>query len=142
MEQAGKIKFFNQLFVKVYFSFAAVITLFVLVLGIVYLRLYENTTMESYMQQTKRQAESIAARCSRYFLSSDPEGWMDYLILLQELEETEVWVISNKEAQKPLPATMSLSLTTFAATESFASTYMMSKRRIVTALRVVRASAG
>ena len=125
MEQAGKIKFFNRLFVKVYFSFAAVITLFVLVLGIVYLRLYENTTMESYTQQTKRQAESIAARCSRYFLSSDPEGWMDYLILLQELEETEVWVISNKEAQKPLPATMSLSLTTFAATESFASTYMM-----------------
>lgn len=125
MEQAGKIKFFNRLFVKVYFSFAAVITLFVLILGIVYLRLYENTTMESYKQQTKRQAESIAGRCSRYFLSSDPEGWMDYLILLKELEETEVWVISNKEAKRPLPTTMSLSLENFAANESFASTYMV-----------------
>lgn len=125
MEQTGKIKFFNRLFVKVYFSFAAVITLFVLILGIVYLRLYENTTMESYKQQTKRQAESIAGRCSRYFLFSDSEGWMDYLILLKELNETEVWVISNKEAHNPLPATMSLSLESFAANESFASTYMI-----------------
>lgn len=125
MEQAGKIKFFNRLFVKVYFSFAAVIMLFVLILGIVYLRLYENTTMENYKQQTKRQAESIAGRCSRYFLASDPEGWMDYLILLKELEETEVWVLSNKEAKKPLPTTMSLSLENVAATESFASTYMI-----------------
>ena len=125
MEQAGKIKFFNRLFVKVYFSFAAVITLFVLILGIVYLRLYESTTMESYKQQTKRQAESIAGRCSRYFLASDSEGWMDYLILLKELEETEVWVVSNKEAKQPLPKTMSLSLESVAATESFASTYML-----------------
>ena len=125
MEQTGKIKFFNRLFVKVYISFAAVITLFALILGMVYLRLYENTTMESYKQQTKRQAESIADRCSRYFLSSNPEGWMDYLILLKELEQTEVWVISNKEADAPLPATMSLSMESFAAAENFGSTYMV-----------------
>ena len=67
----------------------------------------------------------MAARCSRYFLASDAEGWMDYLILLKELEATEVWVITNKEARNPLPATMSLSLENFAATESFASTYML-----------------
>ena len=123
MEQTGKIKFFNRLFVKTYISFAVVIALFAVILGMVYMQLYESTTLESYQQQTKRQAESIARRCSRYFLSSDSEGWMDYLILLNELEQTEVWVISNPNAQKPLPATMSFSMESFSLTESFQSTY-------------------
>ena len=46
--QAKKRKFHKLLFIKTCFWFAAIMILFAVVLGFVYMRLYEKTIMENY----------------------------------------------------------------------------------------------
>ncbi len=93
---------YNRLFIKTYTSFAAVITVFALLLGVLYMRMYEEATVENYEQQLTKKAQAISNRCSTYFLNSQPGEWWEYLILLSELEGTEIWSVSNPDAARPL----------------------------------------
>ena len=100
---------YNRLFLKTYISFAAVITVFALLLGVLYMRMYEEATVENFEQQQTKKAQAIAKRCSTYFLDNQAADWMDYLILLSELEGTEIWPISNPDAAYPLGNNMATS---------------------------------
>ena len=108
-EQEIKPKY-NRLFIRTYTSFAAVITVFALLLGVLYMRMYEEATVENYEQQLTKKAQAIATRCSTYFLDNHVTGWRDYLILLSELEGTEIWPVSNPDAAYPLSKTMATGL--------------------------------
>lgn len=125
MKKQGKDrKFHNRLFVKTCFGFAVLLLLFAVILGAVYMRLYKETTMEDLREQMRVKAESVAKRCSNYFLNGDARGWHEYLILFGEIEKTEVWVISNENAAHPLPSTFALDLQAFTSLESFQQGYM------------------
>ena len=83
MEKQGeKKKFHKLLFVKTCFWFAVIMIMFAVVLGFIYMRLYEKTIMDDYMDQTKAKAERVAKRCSTFFLQGDTEGWKEYLTML------------------------------------------------------------
>ena len=114
MEKQGeKKKFHKLLFAKTCFWFAVIMLLFAVVLGFIYMRLYEKTIMENYREQTKEKAEGVAKRCSAFFLGGNPVGWQEYLIMLQEIEQVEVWVISNEEATRPLTNAFAISRDVF-----------------------------
>ena len=124
MEKQGeKKKFHKLLFVKTCFWFAVIMLLFAVVLGFVYMRLYEQTIMENYREQTKEKAESVAKRCSSFFLGNDPVGWQEYLIMLQEIEQIEVWVISNDEASYPLTSAFAISRDVFTTLDMYQNSY-------------------
>ena len=124
MDKQGKRrKFHNVLFVKTCLGFAALILLFALILGVVYMRLYEEATMKNYREQMKVKAESVAKRCSDYFLNGDVRGWKEYLILLSEIEKMDVWVISNESAVKPLTPAFALDLESFSSLVAYQSGY-------------------
>ncbi len=101
---------YNRLFIKTYTSFAAVITVFALLLGVLYMRMYEEATVENYEQQLTKKAKAISTRCSTYFLDNQPMEWWDYLIMLSELEGTEIWSVSNPDAAHPLGSNMATSI--------------------------------
>lgn len=110
---------YNRLFIKTYTGFAAVITVFALMLGVLYMRMYEQATVENYEQQQARTAQAIAKRCSTYFLDNQPVEWWEYLILLSELEGTEIWSISNPDAVHPLGSSMATNLDTDTLTRDY-----------------------
>ena len=118
-KQGKKKKFHKLLFVKTCFWFSVIMLLFAVVLGVIYMRLYEKTIMNNYREQTRAKAENVAKRCNGYFLAGDPVGWNEYLIMLSEIEQTEVWAISNDEAMWPLPETYSISRDYFATLETY-----------------------
>ncbi|MCH5273439.1 MAG: HAMP domain-containing protein [Lachnospiraceae bacterium] len=122
-KQVGKRKVHNLLFIKTYLGFAVIILLFALILGVIYMRLYEQAMMESYREQARGKAESVAKRCANYFLSGNAAGWQDYLILLGEIERTEVWVVSNEAAIYPLTPAFALSMESFTALSSYQNSY-------------------
>jgi len=107
--QTEKKKFHKLLFIKTCFWFAVIMLLFAVVLGFVYMRLYEQTIMENYREQTKAKAESVAKRCAGFFLVGDSGGWQEYLRMLTEIEQVEVWAIYNENAVHPLPKTFAIS---------------------------------
>ncbi len=106
--QTKKKKFHKLLFVKTCFWFAVIMILFAMVLGFIYMRLYEQTIMENYREQTKAKAESVAKRCSSFFLVGDSMGWQSYLSMLSEIEQVDIWIIYNEEATYPLPNTFAV----------------------------------
>lgn len=122
-KQEKKRKFHNVLFVKTCFGFAAIILLFAVILGVIYMRLYENTIMENYREEMLVKAGSISRRCSGYFLSGDTAGWKDYLFILDEIEEMDVWVIANENAVYPLTTAFALDLKSFESLSSYQSSY-------------------
>lgn len=117
-EQELKPKY-NRLFIKTYTSFAAVITIFALLLGMLYMRMYEEATVENYEQQLTKKAKAISARCSTYFLDNQSVEWWEYLIMLSELEGTEIWSVANPEAANPLGNNMATNLDADTLTEEY-----------------------
>jgi len=101
---------YNRLFIKTYISFAAVITVFALLLGVLYMRMYENATVADYEQQLTKKAKAISSRCSTYFLDNQAYEWWSYLLMLSELEGTEIWSVSNPNAAYPLGRDMATNL--------------------------------
>jgi len=122
-KQTEKRKFHNLLFAKTCFWFGVIMIFFAVALGVIYMRLYERTITENYREQSKKKAESIAKRCSDYFLSGNPGGWMDYLMTLQEIEEVEVWVIANEHAAVPLTGEYAISLATLEKLPAYKNGY-------------------
>ncbi len=110
---------YNRLFIKTYTSFAAVITVFALLLGVLYMRMYEEAAVENFEQQQTRKAQAIAKRCNTYFLDNQPESWKNYLTQLSELEGTEIWPISNPNAAYPLSWDMATNLDVETLTKSY-----------------------
>ncbi len=117
-EQELKPKY-NRLFIKTYTSFAAVITIFALLLGMLYMRMYEEATVENYEQQLTKKAKAISVRCSTYFLDNQSVEWWEYLIMLSELEGTEIWSVANPAATKPLGSNMATNLDADTLTEEY-----------------------
>lgn len=101
---------YNRLFIKTYISFAAVITVFALLLGVLYMRMYENAAVANYEQQLTKKAKAISGRCSTYFLDNQAYEWWSYLMLLSELEGTEIWSVANPTAAYPLGRDMATNL--------------------------------
>ena len=122
-QQVEKKKFHKLLFVKTCFWFAVIMILFAVVLGFIYMRLYEQTIMDDYTEQTKAKAERVAKRCSTFFLQGDTEGWKEYLTMFTEIEQTEIWMISNDEAFYPLTGEYAISRDFFASLDSYQNVY-------------------
>jgi len=123
MSKKKKRKTHRTLFIRTYFGFAAIILLFAFALGVIYMRLYEQTAMESYREQVRAKAESVAKRCSNNFLENNAAAWHDYLIVLGEVEQTEVWVVSNPNATYPLTSAFALDCDSFMALSTYESEY-------------------
>ena len=100
----------NRLFRKTYTYFAVVICIFAVLLGIVYMRMYEEATVQNFEQQLMKKAEQISKRCSKYFIDNAAVDWMDYIILLSEIDKTEIWAVSNPNALRPLGIDMAIGL--------------------------------
>lgn len=123
MKQEKRRKKRRTLFISTYLGIAALILLFAVSLGIIYMRLYEKTTMDSYREQIKTKAEVVSKRCSNYFLDNKSAAWQDYLIMLGEIEQTEVWVVANPSAARPLTTAFAVDVETFMRLSSAESGY-------------------
>ncbi|MBQ8798783.1 MAG: HAMP domain-containing protein [Lachnospiraceae bacterium] len=124
-QRVKKRKFHNLLFVKTSFWFGVIMILFAVVLGVIYMRLYEQTIMDNYREQTKQKAEKMAKRCSDLVFAGNPDSWQQYLstVMLIENENMEIWSISNDEAKYPLPGTFALYRKDFEAMDFYQSRY-------------------
>lgn len=101
---------YNRLFLKTYTNFAVVICVFAVLLGMLYMQMYERATIQNFEQQLTKKAEQISKRCSQYFKDKAAVDWMNYIILLSEIDGTEIWAVSNPNAVRPLGTDMAIGL--------------------------------
>ncbi len=92
----------SHLFFRVYINYACLMILFSVVLGIIYMRLYQSTMMEDYRKNLEGQAATISKRLNEYILNEEYTQCRNYLENLLELTTDEIWTISNSDAKEPM----------------------------------------
>lgn len=109
MQIQNKVKARNRLFLKVYFNYAIMLTVFAVLIGIIFMKLYETNTMNGYKAKLEKQAKSISRRLQQAIMNDEDDKekaktYQEYLIILEELdyEETDIYTISNPNANIPM----------------------------------------
>lgn len=93
---------FNNIFIRVFGIFAIVILVFALLLGLIFIRLYSSSNEEYNKEQLTRMAKNAAERYREFILDEDYSECMSYLSTFGELEDAELWVVSNPAAKNPM----------------------------------------
>lgn len=93
------------MFFQIYLYFGIILTLFALLIGMIFMNLYQDSIMDSYKEQLFAQAERISDQMSQLVMEEDKEGsliYMDYLESLEGSETTDIWFLANEKAKKPM----------------------------------------
>lgn len=99
-EKGGKS--FSGIFLRMYLSFAAVIAIFAIILGFLFIRLFKSTTINDYQNDLETKTVNLASRCAKLYKNNQQSQWITNLITLQEVEGLEIWLWTNKAASTPL----------------------------------------
>jgi len=106
IQKQNKVKAKNRLFLKVYLNYAIMLTVFGVLIGTIYMQLYETNTMNDYNKKLQKQAKSISRRLQQFIMNNEEkdESSLEYLIILEELYDTDqdVYTISNPNATSPM----------------------------------------
>lgn len=106
MSKHNKMILHNKLFFKMYLSYACVLTISATLIGVIFMMVYKESTMQSYYTQLERQAKSISDRLTQYIIDEDYVSSVDYVQKVIELDDKDIWVISNETAENPLNEAM------------------------------------
>lgn len=102
---SASIKIWNSLFFQIFLYFAVILTVFAVLLGVIFMNLYRQNTLTTYEQQLKTQGTQLANNISTYVNNNDISHYTSYLFSWEEMlltENTDLWVISNQEAATPM----------------------------------------
>lgn len=102
----NKVKIRNRLFFKLFLTFAFLVILFAVILGYIFMRLYNSAAMENHLEEMRSQAGRISRQMTEYIINDDYESCLRYLQMLKELNSTEVWTFSNPDAVYPMSSEM------------------------------------
>lgn len=95
----------NDIILRIFLSFAFVLALSAVLIGVIFLEMYQKNYLNSYTEILGKQGEVIAKKISRFARRDKPGQFLKYTAYIDELEqaeETEIWIVSNENAQNPL----------------------------------------
>ena len=95
----------NDVVLRIYTSFAFLLTLTGVLIGIIFMMLYEKNYVHSYVRLLTSQGKAISKRVSGFASKDKAAGFGKYINYFDEMEQadnTDVWVVTNREAEKPL----------------------------------------
>lgn len=98
-------KIWNSLFFQIFLYFAIILTVFAVLLGVIFMNLYRQNTLATYEEQLESQGLQLANNISTYANNDDVSHYTAYILSWQEMlltENTDLWVISNPKAKEPL----------------------------------------
>lgn len=95
----------NDIIMRIYLSFAFVLALTAVLIGVIFMELYQNNYLDAYTKTLNRQSKIIAKRVSRFSRNNKIDKFMNYSTYIDEIEraeETDVWIVSDENAENPL----------------------------------------
>lgn len=102
---ASTPKIWHSLFFQIFLYFAVILTVFAVLLGVIFMNLYRQNTLNTYEQQLKNQGIQLASNISTYVKNDDVSHYTSYLFSWEEMlltENTDLWVISNPNVNEPM----------------------------------------
>lgn len=91
-----KMRFYNKLYFRFFCIFGITSSVLVLLVGVVFFRLYSRNTIHEFREQLEIDAGEIADKVEEYSESSEKNGYSDYMDATQALLESQnvdVWIM-------------------------------------------------
>jgi signal transduction histidine kinase len=91
----------NDIIIRIYLSFVVLLALTVILIGAIFLHLYQQNYTASYTQILNKQSKVIASRVGKLARNNKVSRFEKYTTDLDELEhaqERDVWIVSNPDA--------------------------------------------
>lgn len=95
----------NDIAVKIYFAFAVVLAVSGLLIGVIFIKLYKQNYIKSYTDLLVNQGKTISVRIAKLSSKDRLEQFLRYSKYVDELENaenTDIWIVSNEDADEPL----------------------------------------
>lgn len=87
------LKRFNNIFFRVYGSFAILILVFAVLLGVIFVRLYTTSIQTLNERQLYKISDDAAGRIRNSILNEDYESLMQFLEMYNGFESAELWLV-------------------------------------------------
>lgn len=91
-----KMRFYNKLYFRFFCIFGITSSVLVLLVGVVFFRLYSRNTIHEFREQLEIDAGEIADKVEEYSESGEENGYSDYMDATQALLESQnvdVWIM-------------------------------------------------
>ncbi|NLP35323.1 MAG: cell wall metabolism sensor histidine kinase WalK [Clostridiales bacterium] len=102
MAKENKVRIYNRLFFKLYLNYAIMLLITAVLICLIFMKLYYDTTMENHREQLERQALKVSERISEFSKYGKTSEFLEYLNILEEINQLDIWTIANPDSQDPL----------------------------------------
>lgn len=95
------------MFFRIYLYFGIILALFAVLIGFIFMNLYEQSTVDSYRQSIEEKADRISNKIAEFSMNKTKSGFSAYNEAIKSMENkqtTDIWIVSNKNAADPLEA--------------------------------------
>lgn len=92
----------STILLKVYVNYALLVIIFAILLGLIFISLYRDTSTNDYKEKLERRANKMSASVQEYILDRDYDECLNYLNTIRDVEEDEIWIVANATAKNPL----------------------------------------
>lgn len=94
---------FNSLFVRVYFYFGIMLSLTAVMIGIIFMRLYEQNSIKSYRNDVEKEMVEIVDRTEEFIKNNENSQVVaSYQEVLDSIFRGDIYILSNPNAEHPM----------------------------------------
>lgn len=94
---------FKSLFLRVYFYFGIMLSLTAVLIGIIFMKLYEQNSTRSYRQDIEKEIAAIVERTEEFIKNDeDVEIAASYQEVLETTFSGDIYILSNQDAKQPM----------------------------------------
>lgn len=106
MENDKKVHIYNRLFFKLYFNYAIMLLVTAILIGLIYMNLYQNFTIKNNTDDMYSQAKVISTHLTQFIENDKTADALEYLLNLDEIYNMDIYTISNPYAKNPMDTSM------------------------------------
>ncbi|MDF2484030.1 MAG: hypothetical protein K0R46_198 [Herbinix sp.] len=105
MSKDNKVHIYNRLFFKLYLNYSVMLLVTAVLICLIFMKLYGDMTIKNIKEQMEDRANKLSAIASEYIISGK-EGFLTDLNLISEVNDWDIWSISNPDAINRMSTSM------------------------------------
>ena len=107
MAKENKVRVYNRLFFKLYINYAVMLLMTAVLICLIFIQLYKNTTMKNEREKLMEQAANSSEIMTTKFINTQNyTGFLEEIHTQQKTMGSDIWTISNPYASIPMDERM------------------------------------